>query len=149
MNSDQALCGQLIASNHTRAVRGSASWSKADARRALSAMLTVSRGLDILDAEANPLLTELAFTKLNGRFGANHLIGREVAVRLSGTGQLRSEEHTSELQSLMRISYAVFCLQKKKCSKQILTLVTNVGTNVQLKLIDQSNQHTKYTICTH
>src|SRR3546814_6398405 len=28
----------------------------------------------------------------------------------------RSEEHTSELQSLMRISYAVFCLQKKKTS---------------------------------
>src|SRR3546814_7635459 len=28
-------------------------------------------------------------------------------------GQIRSEEHTSELQSLMRISYAVFCLQKK------------------------------------
>src|SRR3546814_5413557 len=31
----------------------------------------------------------------------------------------RSEEHTSELQSLMRISYAVFCLKKKK--KQIIT----------------------------
>src|SRR3546814_3728986 len=30
-----------------------------------------------------------------------------------GTEQVRSEEHTSELQSLMRISYAVFCLQKK------------------------------------
>src|SRR3546814_6573726 len=29
----------------------------------------------------------------------------------------RSEEHTSELQSLMRISYAVFCLKKKKLSK--------------------------------
>src|SRR3546814_6008923 len=29
-------------------------------------------------------------------------------------GQQRSEEHTSELQSLMRISYAVFCLKKKK-----------------------------------
>src|SRR3546814_1249439 len=29
-------------------------------------------------------------------------------------GVVRSEEHTSELQSLMRISYAVFCLQKKK-----------------------------------
>src|SRR3546814_16116595 len=28
---------------------------------------------------------------------------------------LRSEEHTSELQPLMRISYAVFCLKKKKC----------------------------------
>src|SRR3546814_7161093 len=31
---------------------------------------------------------------------------------------LRSEEHTSELQSLMRISYAVFCLKKKKSHKQ-------------------------------
>src|SRR3546814_3719093 len=29
-------------------------------------------------------------------------------------GEARSEEHTSELQSLMRISYAVFCLKKKK-----------------------------------
>src|SRR3546814_12740354 len=29
-------------------------------------------------------------------------------------GEIRSEEHTSELQSLMRISYAVFCLKKKK-----------------------------------
>src|SRR3546814_6823637 len=33
-------------------------------------------------------------------------------------GGPRSEEHTSELQSLMRISYAVFCLKKKKHSKQ-------------------------------
>src|SRR3546814_1855791 len=32
---------------------------------------------------------------------------------------LRSEEHTSELQSLMRISYAVFCLQKKITIKQV------------------------------
>src|SRR3546814_5219012 len=31
-----------------------------------------------------------------------------------GYGARRSEEHTSELQSLMRISYAVFCLKKKK-----------------------------------
>src|SRR3546814_3704041 len=31
----------------------------------------------------------------------------------------RSDEHTSELQSLMRISYAVFCLKKKKKIKQI------------------------------
>src|SRR3546814_6280280 len=32
---------------------------------------------------------------------------------------LRSEEHTSELQSLMRISYAVFCLKKKKMNYKI------------------------------
>src|SRR3546814_9241764 len=31
---------------------------------------------------------------------------------------LRSEEHTSELRSLMRISYAVFCLKKKKCTQK-------------------------------
>src|SRR3546814_10606861 len=34
-----------------------------------------------------------------------------------GRGRMRSEEHTSELQSLMRISYAVFCLNKKKDNK--------------------------------
>src|SRR3546814_6299667 len=35
----------------------------------------------------------------------------------SGLGLARSEEHTSELQSLMRISYAVFCLKKKQHTK--------------------------------
>src|SRR3546814_1292629 len=39
------------------------------------------------------------------------------ALNALGTAQLRSEEHTSELQSLMRISYAVFCLKKKKNNK--------------------------------
>src|SRR3546814_5537546 len=34
-----------------------------------------------------------------------------------GVAQMRSEEHTSELQSLMRISYAVFCLKKKNRKK--------------------------------
>src|SRR3546814_1479457 len=41
-------------------------------------------------------------------------------------GDWRSEEHTSELQSLMRISYAVFCLKKKKKNNQ--TLTTPIGT---------------------
>src|SRR3546814_2193261 len=36
----------------------------------------------------------------------------------------RSEEHTSELQSLMRISYAVFCLKKKKKKQRIEELVS-------------------------
>src|SRR3546814_7950150 len=35
-------------------------------------------------------------------------------VQMATFGSTRSEEHTSELQSLMRISYAVFCLKKKK-----------------------------------
>src|SRR3546814_5030133 len=74
--------------------------------------------------------------------GGSDGIGREIALQLQGAGaevivtgrsaeklramaglgfetvasdlSTRSEEHTSELQSLMRISYAVFCLKKKK-----------------------------------
>src|SRR3546814_5306371 len=42
----------------------------------------------------------------------------------------RSEEHTSELQSLMRISYAVFCLKKKKTSKTKKTNSRNTYTNI-------------------
>src|SRR3546814_6926621 len=41
-------------------------------------------------------------------------------------GQLRSEEHTSELQSLMRISYAVFCLKKKTHIALLLLLKTTI-----------------------
>src|SRR3546814_4270919 len=46
---------------------------------------------------------------------------RQPAVEQAGhrkVPEIRSEEHTSELQSLMRISYAVFCLTKKKIKKQ-------------------------------
>src|SRR3546814_7367682 len=39
----------------------------------------------------------------------------------------RSEEHTSELQSLMRISYAVFCLKKKKNIKKIEIMTTQLN----------------------
>src|SRR3546814_10803722 len=43
------------------------------------------------------------------------IVARKRAFRISPElGWRRSEEHTSELQSLMRISYAVFCLKKKK-----------------------------------
>src|SRR3546814_4462270 len=48
--------------------------------------------------------------------------------------RLRSEEHTSELQSLMRISYAVFCLKKKK------TQTMQTKTN---KEIETTIQHSK------
>src|SRR3546814_9155786 len=50
--------------------------------------------------------------------------GREVHRQEEHPGRIvRSEEHTSELQSLMRISYAVFCLKKKK-----QTIITNEST---------------------
>src|SRR3546814_4483632 len=40
-------------------------------------------------------------------------------------GRNRSEEHTSELQSLMRISYAVFCLKKQKKSQSTIAHATS------------------------
>src|SRR3546814_2627174 len=48
-----------------------------------------------------------------------HVINKREArtiAKAMGATPWRSEEHTSELQSLMRISYAVFCLQKKNTS---------------------------------
>src|SRR3546814_4930572 len=48
--------------------------------------------------------------------GAMFLVEGDIEQRAAvvGPDETRSEEHTSELQSLMRISYAVFCMQKKK-----------------------------------
>src|SRR3546814_7167399 len=47
---------------------------------------------------------------------------------------LRSEEHTSELQSLMRISYAVFCLKKKKTKHiKYQNITNNIYQTQQLK----------------
>src|SRR3546814_1428766 len=59
-------------------------------------------------------------TASSGEEALRHLLKGEFAVILLDVympgmdGYERSEEHTSELQSLMRISYAVFCLKKKK-----------------------------------
>src|SRR3546814_5067138 len=61
------------------------------------------------------------FERLRDAAFGRRLVEREQGVQLNRgqrlvggeQGSLRSEEHTSELQSLMRISYAVFCLKKK------------------------------------
>src|SRR3546814_3415859 len=47
---------------------------------------------------------------------ARHITGTNLVI---DGGDWRSEEHTSELQSLMRISYAVFCLKTKKSTQHI------------------------------
>src|SRR3546814_1926145 len=60
-----------------------------------------------------------------GGAGMARLAGRQKARTCAGQGHRRlrgrgrSEEHTSELQSLMRISYAGFCLKKKKKTRKI------------------------------
>src|SRR3546814_9264560 len=54
-------------------------------------------------------------------------------VRRSTPGIDRSEEHTSELQSLMRISYAVFCLKKKKKINKTKTILTLMHATYSIK----------------
>src|SRR3546814_3243714 len=79
-------------------------------------------GADLIDASANysyttkvyqdiyHVIEQPSYGTLNARAG--YLFVRD---------GLRSEEHTSELQSLMRISYAVFCLKKKKNLTHIIS----------------------------
>src|SRR3546814_9304880 len=52
----------------------------------------------------------------------------------------RSEEHTSELQSLMRLSYAVFCLKKKTCSERVKQLSHHSAEHNKLQRNHAKNQ---------
>src|SRR3546814_11514588 len=58
----------------------------------------------------------MLYAQLGQKFGSDKLFAT-----LAGTYYNRSEEHTSELQSLMRNSYAVFCLKKKKTTNTTIT----------------------------
>src|SRR3546814_6104457 len=84
--------------------------SIADQREDLSALIVNARKA-----------SEQLNTTLDSTNRAISDVDREFVQKLPGLidrldSTLRSEEHTSELQSLMRISYAVFCLKKKKKS---------------------------------
>src|SRR3546814_4018055 len=77
------------------------------------------------DSHKLGLALHIGFLRMSGRLlGAFRVIpvalwrhlGNELGIAAPEVASLRSEEHTSELQSLMRISYAVFCLKQKKCN---------------------------------
>src|SRR3546814_2803782 len=63
------------------------------------------------------------------------------AISATSSG-FRSEEHTSELQSLMRISYAVFCLKKKKKKQEQKNEIQNKTNNKKNKKTNR-NQRTQ------
>src|SRR3546814_8682117 len=69
---------------------------------------------DFLPAQLSEDEAKAAIAAIVAQLGASSLkdMGRVMAAVKERHG--RSEEHTSELQSLMRISYAVFCLKKKR-----------------------------------
>src|SRR3546814_3672514 len=81
------------------------------------------RGLSKADSKIDEWIKDIApSTTLRKWFG--HEVARWEAFH----DRYRSEEHTSELQSLMRISYAVFCLKKKKTIKY--RLMRNEDTTI-------------------
>src|SRR3546814_2618647 len=89
-------------------------------RIAADALVLRTQGLEcdesLLTGESVPVRKRSAFQEdavahEPGGDDLPYVFGGAIVTRGGG---LRSEEHTSELQSLMRISYAVFCLKKKK-----------------------------------
>ena len=126
--------------------QGQRLWTDADERK--SAELLRQMRLEVPDDFNNPRrraaewkrMSERAFDELRGAnklpeegdFAENFahyaqgMRNWQVATKLGGAG--RSEEHTSELQSRPHISYAVFCLKKKKKKEKKISLT---GFNVQ------------------
>src|SRR3546814_6634655 len=67
---------------------------------------------------------------------------RKIQERLESGQTKRSEEHTSELQSLMRISYAVFCLKKKTKISKLTT--TTIKQTTSKNHNNQSHNHSTF-----
>src|SRR3546814_14824999 len=80
--------------------------------RARAAAAAGAEAVDLRDPAAGLRLLRAARRALSAGLDRPGVVLRGGAVR-AGADRRRSEEHTSELQSLMRISYAVFCLEKK------------------------------------
>src|SRR3546814_6408389 len=75
-----------------------------------SAAKTIDRIIDVFPAGEKPMVRSMLSESLRA-------VISQALLKKVGGGRTRSEEHTSELQSLMRISYAVFCLKKKNTSQ--------------------------------
>src|SRR3546814_6258575 len=106
-----------------RAIRASSISGRMDGAAAFDAG-TPAEWVVMLGQDAHP--RRVARTQVAQDGDAWHVSGGSRDVEIEVAGRLhdlvlpcvvRSEEHTSELQSLMRISYAVFCLKKKKTNE--------------------------------
>src|SRR3546814_4474536 len=91
---------------------------------ALRGLLVLLAGLPLASLAGEPLIV------VEDRGGASALPYYEALnLQPRANAPARSEEHTSELQSLMRISYAVFCLKKKKEIEQSHTTLNRFKHN--------------------
>lgn len=87
LNSDAAAFGSVIAREHSRALRAAGSYTVASAKRSVSASASLSRGLAIAGAYANPLAADTGFTKAVAGVAAAQAIGKRLALRISASGQ--------------------------------------------------------------
>src|SRR3546814_3846904 len=92
--------------------RGAAGLTFPQIKEKLSLRASIT-GEIVLDGVEVPEENMLDVSGLKGPFGCLNRARYGIAWGSMGAAEARSEEHTSELQCLMRISYAVFCLHKK------------------------------------
>src|SRR3546814_9887013 len=117
------VCSSVLGMSHSRLVDGLASslWDRSDffISTAIGTRLFADR---LADAHREHEAVVSALARRDGPTASTLMAAHCMAFgnRIGESMHLttRSEEHTSELQSLMRISYAVFCLKKKKQKKK-------------------------------
>src|SRR3546814_5955765 len=90
--------------------------AQGDGRRALRLEFGLA-GRGATSIASRPSCASARWHQQGPEEGGSEFPGGEQEGRAVTGGGLRSEEHTSELQSLMRISYAVFCLKKTKYTR--------------------------------
>src|SRR3546814_4026699 len=102
-------------------MRSSVPWHMATAMLCVASTIAASIGTSACEWLNGGATTSMSCEQEErSSWGSLRRVDREIEFllsqcRIEGSGSaLRSEEHTSELQSLMRISYAVFCLKKTK-----------------------------------
>src|SRR3546814_6910099 len=111
------VCSSDLTSEVSPAFHYMPQWKAGDTSLVFDAFASVSRDEPLLMAWRDTDLSEAQRGLLDDLLNAMGYLGRAeswVEARRLPASEQRSEEHTSELQSLMRSSYAVFCLKKKK-----------------------------------
>src|SRR3546814_8610978 len=77
---------------------------------------------------------------IGGDASERSIMAASILAKVARDRHMRSEEHTSELQSLMRISYAVFCLKKKKNNYHNKTYIN--PNNTRNKTLTKTHKYT-------
>lgn len=91
LNSDAAAFGNVLAREHTRAARVAASYATSSAKRSVSASASLSQGLAVAGARAEPLSADTGFAKAVASVSATQAIGRRLALRVSASGQYAND----------------------------------------------------------